>query len=204
MAGDAMTTKPSNEAVEALRKLRCEVLGWVNRDSPDKALEIIDAAISRAMECRMEAAAREIYDEWELVPDNGAHANMEELLQARKKARASVADLIRQHVGEIEPTYVRFGEVPTSGKSRNALTKTDELGVSVYRAVRVDGQWCPVVPIVKGFEVNGLVSFSGVCCRPMYLVKGEETGIGGDGEPVLRNIVIMSSPNEEANIGGPE
>lgn len=57
-----MTTKPSKEAVEALRKLRCEVLGWVNRDSPDKALEIIDAAISRATECQVETLANTIID----------------------------------------------------------------------------------------------------------------------------------------------
>ncbi len=90
--------------------------------------------------------------------------------------------------------YVRFGEIPTNGKSKNYLTGEYEKGVSVYEAVeKEDGSIYILMPELTG---NACVSLSGVLDRPAYVVEGDKVGIGSDNEPILRNCRIIRKLNQ--------
>ena len=84
--------------------------------------------------------------------------------------------------------YVRFGNIPASGRSTNFLTGQIEAGVSVYEAIERGGQYSILVP--ERTE-NVLVSLSGVIRRPLYEVGGVKVGTGSDGEPLLGSIRII-------------
>lgn len=79
--------------------------------------------------------------------------------------------------------YVRFGEVPSSGYSRNDETDSLEAGVSCYRATINDDQ--DIVNLIVPNDESATTAMSLWSDRPVYLVDGELLGIGGDGEPVL-------------------
>lgn len=98
-------------------------------------------------------------------------------------------------------TYLRFGEIPKSGKSgigdawrRQAalygeIVPTEEQGVSVYEAVPVDikgaKKWRPLVNELQTFM--GVYGDSCKGTRTIYLITGEELPEGGsDGEPLLK------------------
>lgn len=76
-----------------------------------------------------------------------------------------------------EVRYVRFGELPKSGRSFNSRDNAQENGVSVHRLVKLDGKW-HLDEAGAGF--NTLTD-----SRPVYEVSGREIGVGADGEPLL-------------------
>jgi len=96
--------------------------------------------------------------------------------------------------------YVRFGDIPASGRSRNHLLNTDEPGVSVYEALARNGH---VQVLLPKLNTPGLVSLSGVNERSMYRVEGEIVGTGSDGEPLLNpcKIVELITPNAAGKVG---
>ena len=80
-----------------------------------------------------------------------------------------------------EKGFIRFGEVPRSGKSYNYRDNFFEKGVSAYHAIFFpDGSY--EVLYHNPFEMFGAHSYSS---RPAYRLYGEEIGTGSDGEPVL-------------------
>ena len=89
--------------------------------------------------------------------------------------------------------FVRFGDIPEHGKSKNHLTGKLEAGVSCYEAIRRGDR---IQVILPKLETTGLVSLSGVNERPMHEVRGAVVGYGSDGEPLLRpcHIVVTLSP----------
>jgi hypothetical protein len=94
-----------------------------------------------------------------------------------------------------ETVYVRFGDLPKSGRSWNWLTKEWERGVSVYEAIIRDGKPLLILPS------PALPVAQSVChClqRPAYRVTGDVVGRGGDGEPVLANVRIIEALKQEA------
>lgn len=88
--------------------------------------------------------------------------------------------------------YLRFGEIPESGKSKNHLTGNLEIGVSVYDCVFLNGRYKLVMP---NLTHSACVSLSGVLERPCFLVTGVLIGRGSDGEPLLRSPVIIKPIN---------
>lgn len=88
--------------------------------------------------------------------------------------------------------YLRFGDIPKSGKSKNHLTGESEQGVSVYECVIINGRYKLVMPDLTH---SACVSLSGVLERPCYLVSGAFIGRGSDGEPLLRSPVIIKPIN---------
>lgn len=89
----------------------------------------------------------------------------------------------------MKKTFVRFGDIPALGKSKNYLTEVNEIGISVYDAVELeDGS---VRIIFPNLTYSACVSLSGVIERPMYEVSGDIVGTGSDGEPLLKNIRII-------------
>ncbi len=90
--------------------------------------------------------------------------------------------------------YVRFGDLPKGGRSRNHLTGELENGVSVYDAVEIDGQIHVVLP---SLDESACVSLSGILRRPMYEVSGRAIGKGGDGEPILADAALTRPAPDE-------
>ena len=82
-----------------------------------------------------------------------------------------------------ERGYVRLGDLPSGGRSRNRATGGNEAGVSVFCAeIAQDGSWRPILctPQQTGSYLSLLADG-----RPAYRVFGEVVGTGGDGEPVM-------------------
>lgn len=104
--------------------------------------------------------------------------------------------------------YIRFGEIPKDEKSKigNGCigdcyeTVGHEKGVSVWNcAIDSNGLYCLVAPHGRNSCSYGDFSqaaFPDSCCGcdkngKIYVVTGDEVGIGSDGEPLLRNVKIV-------------
>lgn len=102
--------------------------------------------------------------------------------------------------------YIRFGPIPKDERSLIGNGVTDdgykcvgkEKGVSVWNAVLIKGKWCLVAPhgdsCTHGdFTRSAFPDDCLGCCKKdlIYLVEGDEVGIGSDGEPLLINIKII-------------
>ncbi len=91
-----------------------------------------------------------------------------------------------------EDVYIRFGDIPENGRSYNNADECYEDGVSVYSA--------ELSSVPQGSEAAGMFVPVGsktlqiimLAHRDTYLVTGEEVGIGVDGEPVLRNVEVVT------------
>ena len=81
-----------------------------------------------------------------------------------------------------EEGYIRFGDVPKSGKSYNYRDNFFEKGVSAYHAVFFPDGGYEILQH-NPFELFGAHLYSN---RPAYRLYGEEIGTGSDGEPVLK------------------
>lgn len=100
--------------------------------------------------------------------------------------------------------YIRFGDVPKNERSgiyRGDMKIGEELGVSVYDTIYLDGNWRIVLPeklrsgmahtlygllnsvLQDEFKVNNSIK--------VFLVTGNEVGRGSDNEPLLRNVSII-------------
>lgn len=97
------------------------------------------------------------------------------------------------------PVYIRFGEIPSNGRSKIHLGSKiigEEAGLSVYEAVKADGEYYPILP--KDVNENGLVDYFEFLIRrhtdhqKVYLVTGDRIRINGkDGEPLLENVIVL-------------
>lgn len=88
--------------------------------------------------------------------------------------------------------FVRFGEIPKNEKSKihagDVLVGYEE-GVSVYEAIEINNK---VKIIMPELSYSACVSLSGCIERKAYVVKGAELEQkGSDGEPLLKDIVIV-------------
>lgn len=85
--------------------------------------------------------------------------------------------------------YLRFNRPPKSGKSRNYATGELEKGVSCY-ALR----WDLVAGCYKrtGGGLDGAMFAYMIQGAPIYLITGNECGIGSDGEPLLDNVKVLA------------
>ncbi len=83
-----------------------------------------------------------------------------------------------------EDVFIRFGDLPEGGRSRNYRTGRLEPGVSVYRATRTPEGGYVLGPL-SAFERSAAVSMFVLGRRPPFEVTGREVGVGSAGEPVL-------------------
>jgi len=101
-----------------------------------------------------------------------------------------------------ESVYIRFGDVPESGRSVSAIDGRTEAGVSVYEAtiesvpadVDEPGMFCPFGP--KLLQVILLAQ------RETYLVTGTEVGRGTDGEPLLEDVDVVAPLTKRSGMSG--
>ena len=97
--------------------------------------------------------------------------------------------------------FIRFGEIPTDGRSRihrnGERVVGIECGVSVYDAVKVRGKWSAVLPnpctecTVDTMHGILLSNVRNADNKNVYIVTGDIVGYGSDGEPLIRNIEIV-------------
>lgn len=101
-----------------------------------------------------------------------------------KQALEELQSLERDYWNESSPCYVRYGDLPPDGKSKNYADGTQERGVSVLK-----GRCLPTgeaKPLIETNQQYGSYLTS-LMDRPLYIVSGEEAGMGSDGEPILIN-----------------
>ena len=92
--------------------------------------------------------------------------------------------------------FIRFGDLPESGKSKiyfHGQEIGEEEGVSVYPAFYdlSDKLYIGIsLPITKDTlgTFQSLVEYDN---RPCYLVSGEQIGTGTDGEPLIKDVIII-------------
>lgn len=93
----------------------------------------------------------------------------------------------------VAKTYIRYGELPPTGKSRiyNRVGEIigEEVGISVFEYIEGRGI---VVPDNKDAQ-DDFFTLSKSYWKPAYLVMGEEVGIGRDGEPLLKNVKVVKT-----------
>lgn len=104
-------------------------------------------------------------------------------------ADETAANIMRRGDAPRKRFYLRYGDLPSGGRSVNHATGKKEAGVSVYAAKwePVSGRWR-----LDGNAELGAALFSAAQGRPVYLVSGEEVGRGSDGEPVLKKAKIVA------------
>jgi hypothetical protein len=79
------------------------------------------------------------------------------------------------------PGYVRFGQLPASGRSRNHRDNLTEPGVSVYRGTLTPGGKKALIHLNNTDALGALF----ITNRPAYEATGTEVGRGSDNEPCL-------------------
>ena len=94
------------------------------------------------------------------------------------------------------PLYIRFGEIPSDGKSkvhRGDEIVREEVGVSVWRAIENCGYYYPILP--EEPNENTISDYFYMLLHSdekVYLVTGTEMFIeGADREPLLMDVTIL-------------
>lgn len=91
--------------------------------------------------------------------------------------------------------YLRFGEIPANGKSgiyKGDLGKIgEEIGVSCYRGVIIDDAVYIIMPHIQSTTYYWLLDEYNRGKINLYVIEGEEIGIGTDGEPLLKDPTIL-------------
>lgn len=92
----------------------------------------------------------------------------------------------------LEKCYIRLGDIPKDELSLNHSTKTFEKGVSVFRGVVYKDNYLPIVEYPE--KAGTILPMQGMFYhwdKPVYIVKGNEIGLGSDGEPLIKNVHII-------------
>ena len=79
-----------------------------------------------------------------------------------------------------EKGFLRFGDLPKNGKSKNFANGNFEAGVSAFNAEFSGNNYRPILTDVLE------VTYLNVVSRPAYRVWGKVVGTGADGEPLLK------------------
>ena len=128
-----------------------------------------------------------LHDRWALSSDPQLAAELNILkeekkqLQDKKKSfEDAAATAEKKRWDESKKVFIRFGDIPDGGRSKNHRDDYFENGVSVYEALDHG----------KGkFEVRPTVSYMlsgpGFHDRPLYVVSGKVIGRGSDGEATI-------------------
>ena len=89
--------------------------------------------------------------------------------------------------------YIRFKPIPPSGKSSiyfHGNKIGEEIGVSVFDAVNIDGTYHIVIPMpITLDDIYSLINYSN---EGIFLVEGEQIGTGSDNEPLIKDVVVLS------------
>jgi hypothetical protein len=101
------------------------------------------------------------------------HINTQKIIDAAKKSNAAIFK-------NAEKGFLRFGDLPKNGKSKNFANGNFEAGVSTFNAEFSGNNYRPILTDVLEITYLNVVS------RPAYRVWGKVVGTGADGEPLLK------------------
>ena len=112
---------------------------------------------------------------------------------------------------EMSKLYIRFGEIPENEISgiydyeENKIIGS-EIGVSVYNCCKIDDTWKLLLP--NHCTGTTLLTLSGLLIdgKDIFVLTGDEVGIGTDNEPLLKNCnIVCKLPNNyfSLNLGNP-
>lgn len=104
-----------------------------------------------------------------------------------------------------EDYYIRFGQIPSNERSgiyKGEEKIGEEIGVSVYDCVQINGEWRIVLPMLLkkevGFDLYNFIQGHEYDKEeystehlPMYLVTGDLVGYGSTNEPLIKNVKII-------------
>lgn len=92
----------------------------------------------------------------------------------------------------LQECYIRVGHIPENERSKNHQTECYENGVSCFRgAIDSNGECYPIIENHK--DISTLCPLDGIFNSndvPVYIIDGNETGFGSDGEPLLLDIFV--------------
>lgn len=113
-----------------------------------------------------------------------------------REAKTAIA---KMRPAPYDNAYLRFNNLPEGGRIRNYATGELEAGVSCYALSwdLINQCYNRVGGGLDGAEI--IYSFSKA---PVYLITGEECGIGSDGEPLLTDARILASLKYDKEKGG--
>ena len=104
----------------------------------------------------------------------------------------------------IHNLYIRFGKIPTDEQSNMKLHMNKigkEQGVSCYHVHYIGGKYLPILPIPCTEDTLCTIDYclheASTGQRPVYIISGDEVGLGLDKEPLLKNITIMEDISNE-------
>lgn len=90
--------------------------------------------------------------------------------------------------------YARFGDIPNNERSSIYCGDSgkigEEIGVSVYDAIEINGEWRIVMP--KNITYSTCVTLSSFIDKKFKIVDGDLVGYGSDGEPLIINVKILN------------
>lgn len=114
------------------------------------------------------------------------------MFKNKKLSETEKSNIIKIVLSENIPCYtdlyIRFGDLPKSGISKNFATGAFESGISVYDSRYNIGEGAFEIcgNTLIGAALIGLLSD-----KKIYLLTGEECGKGSDGEPTIKNATII-------------
>lgn len=124
---------------------------------------------------------------FEIYPeiDGYGHPTAKVVHVKTKEALARLRFKSEEKWKDAKPVFVRYGNLPKGGKSKDYSSGNMEKGVSVFRGeILPNGE---IRPIIKTDQQLGSFLMGGLKNRTAYVVEGKEVGFGADGEPVLSN-----------------
>jgi len=141
---------------------------WVAKDDINQqAIEIAQEMESNGWDCTISK------DGYNKPVIRCVHIATEKLIY--KKANEQKAKSENAEAG-----YIRFGEIPKNGISKNYRDNTNEKGLSVFEAEFVGNDYrVKLTPVLE-------VTYLNVMQRQAYRVYGERVATGADGEPIIK------------------
>lgn len=125
-----------------------------------------------------------------------------EVIDGNRYEKLSVNDITSLVAKETRKLFIRVGEIPEDEKTTifNEGSDTEEYkeGVSVYNTVNIDGVFRIIMPI-PAKKGQGLFYENEICgdkVQGVFLVEGDEIGIGPNNEPLIKNIKIIEDLTE--------
>ena len=198
---EAQTEKGESVAPE-LRRIAEDMFDWHTRGlGPDDEMDLCDKAAANYFVAHPIqppcGKCGEVHDGKciRLAPVDGLRECLQTMVDLVDSAHEDgviihVPDRVREALAAapvsqgVRIRFVRFGDIPAGGKSRNHLDGNQEAGISVYEAIERDGK--PMV-ILPSLTESACVSLSGVLNRPWQWMTGGVIGKGSDGEPLLQS-----------------
>ncbi|CAB4172575.1 hypothetical protein UFOVP1470_11 [uncultured Caudovirales phage] len=110
------------------------------------------------------------------------------------KHKPTVDELARRNAidearwAESKDVYLRYGDAPKGGRSKNYRDNTLESGVSVFKG-RVNPEGSVSINATTNDQLGSFATLQG---RPVYIADGMPSGIGADGEPTLMAVKLKN------------